>query len=437
MTIRMTCGQRASDVVDVVVIGDGPAGSALAKGCARRGLSTVLVGPDADWAATYGCWVDDLDGLPGSIAGDPAATTIEPGLVRARGADDRRRRRSRRHRLDRPYGVLDNGALRADLRARGGAPDRACRTGRARGRVTTVSSSPAATRSAGPPGRRCGRVAVEVRPRRRPAPARAAQPAWQTAVGVVLRDAAATEISGSPTLMDFRPVAAGGRDDRASTIGPAGVTSFAYALPVADGWLVEETVLAARPAVEPVALLARLAARLGRHPDELLADAVRTRVRPDPDGRTRCPRPISPWSRSVQPPGTSIRRPGTRSGASLRAVPRVVDGIVAAVDTRRASIDSSIVWDAGVADRAAPDPGVPRLRPRDADAARRRRHSDVLRARSSTCRSSAGRATCGSTRSPAETARGDDGELFRASSWSLRRQLAVRNPVALARLIRP
>ena len=48
---------------------------------------------------------------------------------------------------------------------------------------------------------------------------------------------------GTATLMDFRP-APGGAADRASTIGPAGVTSFAYSLPVVDGWLVEETVLA-------------------------------------------------------------------------------------------------------------------------------------------------------------------------------------------------
>ena len=34
--------------------------------------------------------------------------------------------------------------------------------------------------------------------------------------------------------------------------------------------------LAAKPAIEPIALLPRLAARLGRHPDSLLADALRT-----------------------------------------------------------------------------------------------------------------------------------------------------------------
>ena len=37
--------------------------------------------------------------------------------------------------------------------------------------------------------------------------------------------------------------------------------------------MVEETVLAARPAVEPLALLPRLSARLGQHPDELLHSA--------------------------------------------------------------------------------------------------------------------------------------------------------------------
>ena len=52
---------------DVVVVGDGPAGSALAQGCARRGIETALIGAGQPWTATYGCWVDDLEPAAGDL----------------------------------------------------------------------------------------------------------------------------------------------------------------------------------------------------------------------------------------------------------------------------------------------------------------------------------------------------------------------------------
>ena len=51
-------------VADVVVIGDGPAGSALAASLCHLGVDVALVGPGAPWEATYTTWADDLDGLP-------------------------------------------------------------------------------------------------------------------------------------------------------------------------------------------------------------------------------------------------------------------------------------------------------------------------------------------------------------------------------------
>jgi threonine dehydrogenase-like Zn-dependent dehydrogenase len=50
----------ATERFDVGVIGDGPAGSALAQACRRLAIDVVLVGDDAPWTATYSTWVDDL-----------------------------------------------------------------------------------------------------------------------------------------------------------------------------------------------------------------------------------------------------------------------------------------------------------------------------------------------------------------------------------------
>ena len=100
--------------------------------------------------------------------------------------------------------------------------------------------------------------------------------------------------------------------------------TFAYSLPVADGWLVEETVLAARPAVEPVALVPLLAARAppgtGRHARPRPAYGVR----PDPDGRNRVLDEIRQLSHSAQaagyvnPTSRLLRRPLDADGASGR-----------------------------------------------------------------------------------------------------------------------
>ena len=86
---------------DVVVIGDGPAGSALACACVMQGLDVVLIGDDADWSATYGAWLDDLDRV--SILSGLDVTAGAPLDVSAW--------TDRRHELKRPYTILDNAAL--------------------------------------------------------------------------------------------------------------------------------------------------------------------------------------------------------------------------------------------------------------------------------------------------------------------------------------
>ncbi len=52
----MNAGMSGRSTADVVVVGDGPAGSALATALAAAGTSVVLVGRDDPWNATYGTY---------------------------------------------------------------------------------------------------------------------------------------------------------------------------------------------------------------------------------------------------------------------------------------------------------------------------------------------------------------------------------------------
>ena len=90
---------------DVLVVGGGPAGRALAGACARAGLSTALADPQLDrpFTATYGCWADELP------AGIPESTIA----ARARG----RAIAVGTHDLGWEYAVFDVEALRAHLDA--------------------------------------------------------------------------------------------------------------------------------------------------------------------------------------------------------------------------------------------------------------------------------------------------------------------------------
>jgi lycopene beta-cyclase len=413
---------------DVVVVGDGPAGSALAHGCARRGVDTVLVGMDQPWTATYGCWIDDLEPAAGDLG--PAAelfavTVSDPAVVT-----------DRRQILSRTYGVLDNEAVRhrffADLEHH-------------RSRVERVDASGGGHQVELGDGStiRC-RLVIDATgwPSGLLPPGRIEVPAWQTAIGVVLPEPPPRDL-GTPTLMDFRPVRVGAAT-RESTIGPAGVATFAYSIPVHDGWLVEETVLAARSAVEPISLLARLAARLGRHPDTLLGAAVRSEYVRIPMGTPIATSPATSPARQPVPFGAAAGyihpATGYSVGASLRAVPRVADAIAAAIgDARQAGpdegVDRAAVWDAVWPTamrrtRVFHDMGLNMLLRLDATGQSEffstffglptDRWSEFLRIDAT----------------PSDTA-SVMAEVFRTSSWSLRRRLAGGNPAALARLLRP
>ncbi len=84
-------------VFDVVVIGGGPAGRALARACAQEGLDTAVVDrhPHRVWTATYGAWADEL---PQNTPTRAVSTT-----VRAYAREE--------HLIPRTYVVLDNARL--------------------------------------------------------------------------------------------------------------------------------------------------------------------------------------------------------------------------------------------------------------------------------------------------------------------------------------
>ena len=82
---------------DVVVIGGGPAGRALARACAQEGLHTAIVDrhPHRPWTATYGAWADEL---PPNTPTSATSTT-----VRAYAREE--------HLIQRTYVILDNAKL--------------------------------------------------------------------------------------------------------------------------------------------------------------------------------------------------------------------------------------------------------------------------------------------------------------------------------------
>lgn len=235
------------ETVDAIVAGDGPAGSALAAALVRCGVEVRLVGRDDPWRATYGTWVDDLD----------TATVLAGHDVLAHRTPDIAVVTSRVRRIERPYGVIDNARLRSVLRS--GVEHRRAdvvaidRAGS--GRHDHLRLDDGSTLA--------GRVVVDARGS---SPAATVGVPRQTAIGVVL-DEPPDGYLGAPVLMDWsvpEPADPG-----------AGPPSFVYALPVDDGWLVEETVLAARPRTDAPHLLDRLARRLDMSSGELERSARR------------------------------------------------------------------------------------------------------------------------------------------------------------------
>jgi lycopene cyclase-like protein len=230
-------------MLDVLVLGKGPAALAAAAALAARGLRVGALGPPGPprWTAQYGVWADELEsaGLAeaAGVRWDAAVVGLGEGRTRV---------------LDRAYVRVDRDALARLLAER-------CEAGGVRWLDGEAES--AVHRAAGTAVRLRGGGAVEARvvvdaSGHRPALVkRGERPAqgFQTAWGAVVPGPVPGVEPGRATLMDW--------DD--AGLPPSPVPTFLYALPFPDGSVfVEETVLVGRPAVPPEALEARLRARL-------------------------------------------------------------------------------------------------------------------------------------------------------------------------------
>ncbi|MFT4088575.1 MAG: lycopene cyclase family protein [Gordonia sp. (in: high G+C Gram-positive bacteria)] len=281
----------ASDLADLIVVGAGPAGRALAHRAVAAGLRTVVVdpAPHTPWTATIGMFGDDLP------------PWLDSGVVVAR-SDWFTVFTPRRRTVPRGYCVLSAARLQRALSLDGADVVESYAD-----QVTgaTVRLSDGTTLRA-----RCvidarGGSAAPTAPR-------------QTAFGAFCRlpdDEAAP--APEMVLMDWRA-------------SPAGSPSFNYRVPVGDGLLlVEETCLAGRPAIGVGELRERATSWLDRRlPEAEVSADVETVDFP-------LAAPGRPWRRS---PGAATRfgaagglmhpATGYSIAESLRSVDDVVEALL-------------------------------------------------------------------------------------------------------------
>lgn len=268
-------------MLDVAVVGLGPAGRALASRLVARGASVLAVDPrpEAVWSPTYGVWAQDLGEPPEGVV----RSLVRRPEIRAHS----------RHVLPREYAVLDNAALQHALPI-DGAQVRAAR-------LTDEEVVALRTEAT---------VVVDARGARPVARPRDGSPA-QTAFGIVVpaRDAAPALDGAEGLVMDWRT-------DWAPARGPVPApATFLYAIPLGDGTvLLEETCLAAAPGLPVEELKARLRRRLLSRgvPRSVVEDPVaREVVRIPMRGRGRRP------PRGVLAVGTAGRGGNVVTGYSV------------------------------------------------------------------------------------------------------------------------
>ena len=308
---------------DVLVVGGGPAGRALAAAVAERGLRTVLVdpAPDAPWRATYGSWAAELPAtLPSSVI---AARATGRAIALSE------------HELGWEYAVLDVPALRAHLDGELARHGVRIRRDRAAGWAS------GAVRLAGGNELRAALV-VDAGGHRQPlraGPGRRRPAAEQTAAGVVVDEAVAAPLVApdEALFMDWRP-----------DHGEDGWPTFLYAVPLGGGAvLLEETSLARRPGLPLPVLRRRLQARLSRHGIAVPGGAATESVRfPVDSPRHRTPGVLAFGAAAplVHPAS------GFSVATSLRLAPAVADAIAThlpAGSSRALAAARSAVWPSG------------------------------------------------------------------------------------------
>jgi len=232
---------------DVLIVGAGPAGLALAAALCDAGLQVegiALDGPQTPWASTYGIWEDEL----------PSADYI--ALLQHRWTDCVSYAGAQELRLDRVYGLLDNPRLQAHLLARcqrtamrwHRQPARAIEQ---QDRVSIAALADATTVPARIVVDASGHMPIFVQ---RP-PLGAV--AYQAAYGVVGRFTQPPVRDGRLVLMDYRA------DHLTAAERAQDPPTFLYAMHLGDGrYFVEETSLANVPAVPFDRLEQRLRRRL-------------------------------------------------------------------------------------------------------------------------------------------------------------------------------
>lgn len=308
------------------MVGQGPAGLALSRALAARGVDVVCVDPrfGAPWPATYGMWLDEAQAL--GLTGHLRSVSAAPRVVLS---DDEAVV------LPRGYACLDGAALSAAW-------------------AREVSGVAARAAALSP---RCvelvdgGVIDVELVIDARGAPVTGAA---QTAFGIVVE----TSESDDAVFMDWRAV------DTHPT------PSFLYALPLGGGrLLLEETVLAARPAA-PIALLrARLARRLenaGVRAPALAQEVVAIPLDVD------VARPVSPYAFGVRggavhpATGYSVARSLKDAGPVADALARALREGASTAELARAA--HGVVWPAARRiTRALRDRGLASLSSLDQD----------------------------------------------------------------------
>ena len=328
---------------DVVVVGAGPAGFAVAAACAASSLVTVVVDPDPTrpWPQTFGAWADELPG------------DVDAPLLARSWNDVRVETQNRSLALGRRYVLLDNAALSAGLRRALEDAGGLVVAGRVRGfRVDSepVRGAPRETQRFSlrldvdrtlharavidASGHRPALVMSPVGP----------PPALQTAHGVIGRFARPPAAPGATTFMDLTPPP--GTDD-----GPfAGVPSFLYAMDLGgDRWLVEETCLAARPAMPISVLSNRLDARLAaRGAPPATVEATERVAFPMGAPLPFLDQPVIGFGAAA---GMVHPATGFSVARSLRMAPRVAEAVTGAVRAGLPALDVaragwSAVWTA-------------------------------------------------------------------------------------------
>jgi lycopene beta-cyclase len=232
---------------DVLMIGAGPAGTALAAALAKTGLRVVGLtpaDPSAAWINNYGIWADELDHLD------------LPDVFDQRWTDCSAYMHGPEIPIQRTYAIFDNAKLQAHLLGQCAAGGMTWQRGKAAGiehsaAHSTVTTEDGKTISARLVIDASGHVPALVN---RPAKSNVA---YQAAYGVRGRFSAPPVRAGQLVLMDYRA------DHLTAAERRSQPPTFLYAMDLGDDvYFVEETSLANAPAVSLDVLKDRLYRRL-------------------------------------------------------------------------------------------------------------------------------------------------------------------------------